>query len=1275
MAALANSQTMTELNEEQVLRDELGHVLGDSAWSDAAVPLAARFKALHALPDEQRPRALCLSGGGIRSATFCLGVLQWLASQRQLEGFHYLSTVSGGGYIGSWLVNGIRQAGQPLRDAARASKDRPPARAAVHERRVEAVALRAGADWLHRVGQSAGCPGAAGNAGAVPAGGEKADPVAPLRALSNYLSPTGGLSGDAFSLAAIFVRNLLLNAVVWLAVLSALVALPRLYIAWLDSGSAAHAAGWIGWAVAMVSGLLVVFGVAYIVADLPSPSRPPPVRTWPSAARRSAQAKHTATAQDPRDWFAIACFIPVTLAAIALSLGGAWSSDLRAVSWWWFAAAGAAAHLLAIPVGILLRLQRGLDKRQASPEAVLVILAAGLLGGGLASVALTQLAGEAGQIGDGAEHQRLLYATFAVPAMTAAFWLAMALYAGLMSRFTDEQDREWWARATGYWLRFSLGWIFVFGLVVWLPLVVLDQLGSSGPTALQFGVGGGVLGVVTSLIGYWSKSGGEIRRKARGVLRLTRIRLLDALAAAVVVATLLALALAWNAVLDRCHGWGWTQRLCPAGVAAEADFLRQQSRMRQEHARQAAAARSDKAAAQVAAEADRAARWAEDATAAANGSAAARVYRHLLVHAGPSMTLWTTLGLVLVAGGLSLAMGVNHFSLHGMYGNRLVRAYLGSGRPRRRPHWFTGFDPQDNPRLEDFDAPLRGADGRPRLYPIVNIALNIVRPRPTHLNWQQRKAASFVATPRHCGAAGIGYRPSRGYGGGMSLGRALTISGAAASPNMGYHSSPLVTFVMTLFNVRLGWWSPNPGPAGERTWQRDQPRGGLKVALAEARGNTHDNDPYVYLSDGGHFDNLGIYEMVRRRCRLIVAVDATCDGDYRWLDLLETVRKVRIDFGIPIELPAVLPGSKSDKTARRWLEAPIRYSERDGNPRDSDGVLIVLKPRLLPETDPPELQAYAAISVPEGTPAESPARFPHQTTADQFFDEQQFESYRLLGFVTASDALVHSKAIAPSAARLGALPAAVAAQAVTAAAVKGVADDEEDEKKSRQAGMAELGAAGGLGGLMQQFGSGAALAAALTVGGTLGVAGTVALAPATLNLSETDRALLREGLAMRVDVGRVELDAGDRQLLRDGIQVHANASALEGPAGQLSRAAAALNEAVVNFSRWPSAASAPNVRVTANLDPALMTAIGDLRVAVASLRDRIRVVGSAGQTASAADDADLTSALVALRRTLIDIEKRLPSDPTLAKALTQLKDAVEGVAPRRNVRGQEGVGR
>jgi hypothetical protein len=275
-----------------------------------------------------------------------------------------------------------------------------------------------------------------------------------------------------------------------------------------------------------------------------------------------------------------------------------------------------------------------------------------------------------------------------------------------------------------------------------------------------------------------------------------------------------------------------------------------------------------------------------------------------------------------------------------------------------------------------------------KLMHVLNLTLNLVHGK--RLAWQERKAAPFTVTPMHSGSYYLGYRESRDYGGkdGISIGTAAAISGAAVSPNMGYSSSPVTASLLTLFNVRLGWWLGNPGVAGTNTYRRAEPRFSLRPLLSEALGLTDDSSAYVYLSDGGHFENMGMFEMVLRRCRLIVVTDAGADPDYQFEDLGNAVRKIRIDLGISIEFSA-MPIHKrtgaADQTGRYCALGRIRYSAVDG-PNAPDGVLICFKP-VLCGNEPRDVLNYATQNEP----------FPQQSTADQFFGESQFESYRQLG--------------------------------------------------------------------------------------------------------------------------------------------------------------------------------------------------------------------------------------------------------------------------------------
>ena len=188
-------------------------------------------------------------------------------------------------------------------------------------------------------------------------------------------------------------------------------------------------------------------------------------------------------------------------------------------------------------------------------------------------------------------------------------------------------------------------------------------------------------------------------------------------------------------------------------------------------------------------------------------------------------------------------------------------------------------------------------------------------------------AAPFSVSRLHCGSWVLGYRPSARFGDGITLGTALAISGATANPNQGYNSSPLVAFLMTLFNLRLGWWLGNPGRHGALTWERSGPAHAALPLFNEALGTTNASYAYVNLSDGGHFDNLGLYEMVLRRCRHIVVVDAGCDYAYVFEDLGNAIRKIRIDLGISIDIQTVSP-KKEGAQVSYYAIGTIRYSQR-----------------------------------------------------------------------------------------------------------------------------------------------------------------------------------------------------------------------------------------------------------------------------------------------------------------------------------------------------------
>lgn len=349
-----------------------------------------------------------------------------------------------------------------------------------------------------------------------------------------------------------------------------------------------------------------------------------------------------------------------------------------------------------------------------------------------------------------------------------------------------------------------------------------------------------------------------------------------------------------------------------------------------------------------------------------------------------SSSLWANAALA--AGFLLLGLisaryiNINMFSLNAMYRNRLIRAYLGASNPKRNASMFTGFAENDNLRMREIDSSHKP-------FHVLNLTLNLVAGE--RLAWQQRKAESFTVSPLHSGSSELGYRPSAEYAEGITLGTAMAVSGAAASPNMGYHSSPVMGFIMTLFNARLGAWLGNPGVHGDKTWRLRGPHSAVASLVREAFGLTNDKSKYVYLSDGGHFENLGLYEMVARRCRHILVLDSGADPSFTYEDLGNALRKIRIDMNIPIEFEEALTHPLQDRK-KRCAIARIGYSKVDGE--CEDGYLIYVKPMYL-GNEPPDVQSYHSEQL----------TFPHQTTTDQWFNESQTESYRMLGLHTMGE--------------------------------------------------------------------------------------------------------------------------------------------------------------------------------------------------------------------------------------------------------------------------------
>jgi hypothetical protein len=342
----------------------------------------------------------------------------------------------------------------------------------------------------------------------------------------------------------------------------------------------------------------------------------------------------------------------------------------------------------------------------------------------------------------------------------------------------------------------------------------------------------------------------------------------------------------------------------------------------------------------------------------------------------------------------------NSISMHSFYRARLVRAYLGASNPVRntKRKEITEAVEGDDVLLKELSNCERGAP-----YHIINSTLNLVGGRD--LATAQRASAMFIFSKLYCGSLRTGYRRTTNYmGGELSLGTAVAVSGAAVSPNMGaLKTSTPLAMLLTLLNVRLGFWAPTPSRS---RWQAAQMRIWPFYTIREFLSMTDDLSSYCYLTDGGHFDNTGLYSLVQRGCRHIVLADCGADPTPCFRDLGDALRRCRIDFGAEFELDiSPFLGGENKKVKRHYTVGKITYAEDhvkllswpDRSEEARTGYIILCKPSLT-AGDTADVRQYAIEN----------SSFPHQTTADQWFDEAQFESYRRLGQSCAEEVFGHA---------------------------------------------------------------------------------------------------------------------------------------------------------------------------------------------------------------------------------------------------------------------------
>jgi hypothetical protein len=366
----------------------------------------------------------------------------------------------------------------------------------------------------------------------------------------------------------------------------------------------------------------------------------------------------------------------------------------------------------------------------------------------------------------------------------------------------------------------------------------------------------------------------------------------------------------------------------------------------------------------------------------------------------------------------SLFLSPNANSLHRLYRDRLSKAFLFDPTDRLRQTIVRNqasidqgreFKPLDNMKLSQISAPDAP-------YHLINAALNIQG--SDYANRRGRNADFFLFSPRYVGSWATDYARTSDMESAcpnLDLATAMAISGAAASSNMGSQSIKPLTPTLALLNVRLGYWLKNPryvarpgmpGLAGAaekgRSLFNSLPGSFL---WQEITGRLYENSDTVYLTDGGHIENLGIYELLRRRCRLIVVVDAEADANMHFGSFIKLQRYARIDLGIRIDMPwdrireTTLAQMKAEAAGQEASEPRVSAGPHTAIGTidyggDQRGYIFYIKSSLTGDEND-YIRDYARRY----------REFPHETTGDQFFSEEQFEVYRALGFHMAYGAL------------------------------------------------------------------------------------------------------------------------------------------------------------------------------------------------------------------------------------------------------------------------------
>ena len=253
-------------------------------------------------------------------------------------------------------------------------------------------------------------------------------------------------------------------------------------------------------------------------------------------------------------------------------------------------------------------------------------------------------------------------------------------------------------------------------------------------------------------------------------------------------------------------------------------------------------------------------------------------------------------GLIIISSSLwlfSLLTGdANFTSISRFYRDRLSKAYM--------------LGLTQNDEVEQTDSlKLSELNTSHAPYQLLNATLNLSSTKEAYL--KARKGDFFVFSKRYIGSKTTGYCRTKDMEANnhqMNVATAMAISGGAAAPNAGKTTVKALVFILAMLNVRYDYWLLNPKRLKKTSVKKMLTsvtnRPGPWYFLRELFSNLSAKSNYVNLSDGGHLENLGIYELIRRECRLIISGDSEADASLTFSGLADVIRMVQIDFGVKI---------------------------------------------------------------------------------------------------------------------------------------------------------------------------------------------------------------------------------------------------------------------------------------------------------------------------------------------------------------------------------------